>query len=376
MNNKFIEKNRLKENISEQIHKGDYDFFSIESFFAEDAFRIIKLICILISFILNLIYIISYLKIKLEKRKKYKTNSFSFILIINILIVNFLHTFAYFLNWMKYVKKDYYEFKENNIYYHVGGLLIGNLKKISMCYLQGFLLIYSCLSQDCLINIFFYFINKSEIPGKYELGIIITLFGYLLPFIFSFIYLITNNFGLNFRYCHLKKFSFSSNKYFINNNFIGLTVGLYSFRGINLIISSYFLYKIINYIKKEELDKKYILRICAILITQIINIFLELVDMICDHIANDERFIVISDIFLCFNSLDGIILPLIFSLSNSTYSNLFCRQNRTESLATETDFTFNDSHENSLEFLEKGAIGKKRFTLVKFMDTNNFDMSF
>jgi hypothetical protein len=232
------------------------------------------------------------------------------------------------------------------------------------------------LSQDCLINIFFYFINKSEIPGKYELGIIITLFGYLLTFIFSFIYLITNNFGLNFRYCHLKKFSFSSNKYFINNNFIGLTVGLYSFRGINLIISSYFLYKIINYIKKEELDKKYILRICAILITQIINIFLELVDMICDHIANDERLIVISDIFLCINSLDGIILPLIFSLSNSTYSNLFCRQNRTESLATETDFTFNDSHENSLEFLEKGAIGKKRFTLVKFMDTNNFDMSF
>ena len=46
----------------DNIKEGKYDFFSTESFFAEDAVRFLKFINILISFILNLLYIISYLK--------------------------------------------------------------------------------------------------------------------------------------------------------------------------------------------------------------------------------------------------------------------------------------------------------------------------
>ena len=72
-------------------------------------------------------------------------------LIINILIVNIIHSSSYLLNWMRYVKNDYYEFSldENhkNKKYHIGGLLIGNPKnKEWVCLLQGYLMIFSSLS--------------------------------------------------------------------------------------------------------------------------------------------------------------------------------------------------------------------------------------
>ena len=82
---------------------------------------------------------------------------------------------------MRYVKNDYYEFSldENhkNKKYHIGGLLIGNPKnKEWVCSLQGYLMIFSSLSQDSLINVFFYFINNSEIPKKLKSRIILIIF--------------------------------------------------------------------------------------------------------------------------------------------------------------------------------------------------------
>ena len=209
MNNNFNE----SKNISEQIKDGDYNFFSASAFFVNDVFRLIKFIIIFISFILNLLYIISYIKIKAAKKIKYKKNSFSFLVIINILIVNFIHSSSYLLNWMRYVKNDYYEFSldENhkNKKYHIGGLLIGNPKNIEwVCSLQGYLMIFSSLSQDSLINVFFYFINNSEIPKKLKSRIILIIFGYAIPFLFSIIYIITKSVGINFRFCYVKKFYF------------------------------------------------------------------------------------------------------------------------------------------------------------------------
>ena len=180
-------------NISEEIRKGDYNFFSGKSFFVADAFRLIKIINIFISFILNLLYILSYIKTKRKKRNN-KKNSFSFILIINILIANFLHTFSFIFNWMVNVRDNYYELPVDNNNYHIGGLLIGNpLNSITMCSLQGFLMIYSSLSQDFLINVLFYFINNSEIPSKFKLRLLLLICGYLIPLLFSFIYLVTDN---------------------------------------------------------------------------------------------------------------------------------------------------------------------------------------
>ena len=173
--------NFLKENntnnrtISEEIGKGDYDFFSVESFFASDIIRIFKIINIFISFLLNLLYIISYIKTKLRKKQPQKNNlSFSFILILSILTSNFLHAFSFLIEWMIYVENNYYELITDNNIYHIGGLLIGNpSNSMTMFSIQGLLMIFSSLSQDVLINIFFYFMDNTEIPDKTKLKLML-----------------------------------------------------------------------------------------------------------------------------------------------------------------------------------------------------------
>ena len=362
----------------DNIKEGKYDFFSTESFFAEDAVRFLKFINIVISFILNLLYIISYLKIKCIKKIRNK-NSFSFILIINLLMENFLHTFSFLLNWMRFVKDDFFEFYDNNELYQIGGLLIGNPSNyMTMCKIQGFLIIYSSLSQDFLINIFFYIINTEKTPKKFKLHMMLIIFSFLIPLIFSFIYFITDNIGINERYCHIKKFYFDNNDdaYHFNKSFVVLTVILYLFRGINLVINFIFLYKIIKNISQDNYNKIFIIRIIIILITQILSITLEIINIVCEQTVGYNRKYIISDIFLYINTLDGIIFPLIFSLSNSTYTNLFCMKERTETMMTEEDFNNYESCDSSAKIDEKDPNEKKRFTLAQCIDSTNFDISF
>ena len=377
MNNIFFE----EKNISQEIREGNYDFFSINSFFIADAFRLIKFIIIIISFILNLLLIISYIKIKYIKKIKTGKNSFSFVLIINILIANFIHTFSYLLNWMLFVKDNYYEydFKEDERIFHIGALLIGNPYNLWACSMQGFLMVFSSLSQDTLINILFYFVSGSIITGKIKLRLVLIILGYGIPLLISFVYLATDNIGINFRYCFVKRFSFDNEqKYFFNDNYMALTTLLYAIRGANLIISSLYLCKIIKYVKKEELNKMSIISSVTILITQIIIISFELLNMVCDYIIDDSDLLIISDILISINSLDGIIFPLIFSISSSTFKNLFCKSDRYGSIiVTEEEFTnTGESFETSFEKIEKNDKEKNQFSLVRFTDTNNFDISF
>lgn len=381
------ENNTNKTTISEEIRKGDYDFFSIELFFAADWVRIIKIIIIFISFLLNLLYIISYIKTKLRKKQPQKNNlSFCFILIIIILIINFLHTFSFLLDWMIYVENDYYELVADNNVYHIGGLLIGNpSNSMTMCSIQGLLMIFSSLSQDALINIFFYFMDKTEIPDKTTLKLMLIFLGFLIPLLFSFIYLISGNIGINERYCFIKKFNFDSNGYHFNEElFLTPSILLYSFRGINLIISLIFLYRMIKYIRQENISNKYIIKILIILITQILSISFELTYFILDQVIKNDTIYDISDTFLILNTLDSIIFPLIFSFANSTFKNLFCykERNASEITVTEDGNKYFESYDSSFEASEKVNNEKekekeiKRFSLVQFIDTNNFDISF
>ena len=238
-------------------------------------------------------------------------------------------------------------------------------------------MIFSSLSQDSLINVFFYFINNSEIPKKLKSRIILIIFGYAIPFLFSIIYIITKSVGINFRFCYVKKFYFE-NGYIFNNNYILITSVLYGFRFINLIISLIFLFKIIQYVKSEDLNKKYILRAAIILITQIITILIDIINILCDFFIDDEKLLIVYDIFLCINTLDCIIFPFIFSLFNSTYRNLFCNLEMNESLATiEEEFNNNpESLDSSLDANSRVQNDKNKFSLVRFVNTNNFDMSF
>ena len=150
----------------------------------------------------------------------------------------------------------------------------------------------------------------------------------------------------------------------------------YLFRGINLVINFIFLYKIIKNIRQDNYNKIFIIRIIIILITQILSITLEIINIICEQTVGYNLKYIISDIFLYINTLDGIIFPLIFSLSNSTYTNLFCMKERTETMMTEEDFNNYETPDSSAKIDEKVTNEKKRFSLTQCIDSNNFDISF
>lgn len=394
------------------ILKYNYNFFSGKYFFgfgdanySYDPIRIIKLICILISFILNLLIIIFLF---IRKKKKF---SIALTLTGNILLINFIHTLSYALEWiLKEDDKSLHIMKNGTVinndynnntdsdYYQIGGLLIGNPKNFAMCKFQGFSLIFSALTQDVLIIIFFYIINQPNTPSKRKIRIFI-IFGYFFPFIIACIYLAIDGIGLNDKYCYIKKFiidkveDYNINYKDINNNesynttcnvnykfaeknFKILVNILYSLRGINLIISTFFLYKIIRYVKLNKLKNIYILKLSAILIVQVIIIFLGLIYRIGSSI--DEQFSrKFIKIFLCINTLDGILFPLSYSLSNGVYQTLFCsiRNESKESLTEIQDELKSFGSGSSFLILPSPTV-EKTFAMVDVKDDNNFDLSY
>jgi hypothetical protein len=84
-------------------------------------------------------------------------------IMISVLIVNFIHTFSYFFEWV--VKKEIDTVKipaKRDVFIEVGALLVGNPNHLSARHAQGFLLISSSISQAFLINIFFIW----SVPAK------------------------------------------------------------------------------------------------------------------------------------------------------------------------------------------------------------------
>ena len=394
------------------ILKSNYNFFSAKYFFglgddnySYDIVRIIKLLYILISFILNLLIVIFLI---IRKKKKF---SIALILTGNILIINFIHTFSYSFEWILkeeddnhsmplYIMKNGTVLNNNtNIdsdYYQVGGLLIGNPNNFGVCNFQGFSLIFSALAQDVLIIIFFYIINLPNAPTKIKMRLFI-VFGYFFPLVVAFIYLAIDGIGLNDKYCYIKKFDFEkvkncsiifSNgdytdyntcnvKYeFTKTKFRLLVNILYGLRTINLFVSSLFLYKIIQYVRLNKLKNMYILKLSAILIVQAITILLGLIYRIGSSI--DEHFSrKLSSIFLCLNTLDGILFPLSYSLSNGVYRILFCgkRKDSKESLSEDEDEFMSYGSASSFLIVPSPTV-EKTFAMVDVKDDNNFDLSY
>ena len=358
--------------IGKKIENGDYSFFTAKGFFGfDDFFRFVKMCHIFISFILYLLILIALIK---RKKKKY---SVAFQLIGNILIINFIHTFSYILNWVTNINNAY-SFNENNKNYKVGGLLIGNPKEYYFaCQLQGFLILYSSLSQDISIIIFFYFINKPTIPSKIAVLIKLFIIGHLFPFIYSFIISIIGGIGQDDRYCYIQKFYFNqSGGYSIYKYFRAFIIITYTFRGINLGITIYLLYKINQYVKKQKIKKFYILKTFTILIVQLITISIGIIYRLSRVIFTDfnKKF---SDAFICINNIDGIIFPLSYSISNGIYKFLFSKNNyniSTNSLITEdsekiiSDNSFSSSSHHSND-------DSNTFPMIDLKEDNNFDLS-
>ena len=364
-------KNFLQENgtnYTQEIINGNYSFFSVVSFFGfDDGIRLIQIIYIIISFILNLIIFVILCK---RKNKKY---SIALQLNSNLLIINFIHTFAYLLNWV--VKFDQaHKIWDNGKSYDIGGLLIGNPKNhFGMCLTQGFLLIFSSMSQDMFINIFFYIINKSSIITKKNLTLLCYSLGYFCPFLYALIHLIFGGIGLNDRYCYIKKFEFEDIDYSFNQWFRPLIIILYTIRGINFIINIISLIKIIKYVYSHNLTYMYILKSSVLLIIQIITITIGIIYRMSNIFKLDNT--TFSNLFLIINTIDGILFPLSFCLSNRVFCNLCNPKYLESSLNSLTD----DQDDLNKSYVSGPINSNDNETILPMTDLNsdnNFDLSF
>ena len=376
------------------ILKGDYDFDTSKYFFNADAIRVIIIIYIIISFIVNILYFITSLKTNFKK----SIHKINLILMGNVLFINFFHTFSYLYEWVLqnedgnkslYVKNDGTICMEENCkdkreYNEIGGLMVGNMISMSTCKAQGFFLVFSALSQDIIIIIFFYLVNKSSKLSRAKVIFLLSA-GYLIALIISVIYLVVDGFGLNDKYCFIKKFNFikkdkpQSNTYELYSKFDAMIIIYYLIRLIFLIISSCLLYKIVRYISKNKLRKIYIVKVCSFLISQIFTVFVGIMyrfgGLISAKFSRD-----FANVFLVINTLDGLIFPLFSYFSNNMYKNLCCKESNeefsndflsaddTNNDMTATNMTLNNQAKNG----DKSGISTKNNSQNK----NNFDVSY
>ena len=373
---------------TENIQIGNYNFDVSKYFFNADIFRLIIIIFIIISFIINVLYFITSLKTKFKN----EVLQIKLIFTKNILFINFLHKFSYLYEWVLqnvdnesslYANKDNGEIgtienKDDKNYFRIGGLLVGNMYKMEACKAQGFFLVFTSLSQDILILILFYMINKSTRLSKAKTCIFLSV-GYLCSFIISIIYLSVNGLGLNDKYCFIKKFIFDEKQldkpYQMHSYFILMIIIYYLIRLIFIIISSILLYKIVQYIKKNEYGKGYVIRLSSFLLLQIFSIAFGIMyrigGMINEKFSRD-----FVDIFLIVNNLDALVFPLFSFFSNNMYLNL-CSKKKNDELENvfmlqDNDVTTNPnaSMNNQTRNNDKSGISTPNG------NNNNFEVSY
>lgn len=323
-----------------------YSISSVKDFFGgTDPIRLVIIIYIFLSFILNLInFIVIGLTIKIKK----KIFPIALWVMLSVLLMNFIHTFTYFFEWV--IKKGVYKVKVKvkKNYVKVGALLTGNPKNISACKIQGFLLIFSSISQDFLINIFFYLVNSSKFNEFYsELAIIIL--GFVFPFIFTLILELVGAIGLNDKFCYVKKFEYNiindNVDYYYFKNFQLWVIIVYSIRVLNFIITVYFLIKILSYVKKENQPRLYIFKSIFIPIIQLFTIGIGVLYRFINLISSDIS-ARLSGTYLILNTVDGVLFPIGFALQNNIFGQI-------KRLIYGEDENKKDDKEETIEIMEK-----------------------
>lgn len=323
-----------------------YSISSVKDFFGgTDPIRLVIIIYIFLSFILNLInFIVIGLTIKIKK----KIFPIALWVMLSVLLMNFIHTFTYFFEWV--IKKGVYKVKVKvkKNYVKVGALLTGNPKNISACKIQGFLLIFSSISQDFLINIFFYLVNSSKFNEFYsELAIIIL--GFVFPFIFTLILELVGAIGLNDQFCYVKKFEYNiindNVDYYYFKNFQLWVIIVYSIRVLNFIITVYFLIKILSYVKKENQPRLYIFKSIFIPIIQLFTIGIGVLYRFINLISSDIS-ARLSGTYLILNTVDGVLFPIGFALQNNIFGQI-------KRLIYGEDENKKDDKEETIEIMEK-----------------------
>ena len=319
------------ENFSKNsIYNKDYNYFSVKNFFGgrDDPSRLIILIFILLSFVLNviIIYILSFY------RKK-RDFSLSGSLTLNILIVNFLHTLSYILNWIIRNDEINNDIENNNSDIEVGALLKGNPSDFGFCQAQGFLLIFLSLSQDIIIIIFLAFINiEKRRRKKFLASIILILGGYISPLLITIYFYYFDLIGISEKFCYISKYLFSIDNgtnevlYEKENNYKSLISIIFALRFSSFILAIILVRKAFNYIKiaKNPDKKKEILKYSLpVVLVAFFTLCMDLIFKIISIIDNklEEKYI---EIYVVLSSIDSILLPLAFSIRHNIYIYFCC----------------------------------------------------
>ena len=320
--------------------------------------RAIVLFFCLISFILNIIIIIS---ICLAKNKK-----ISIVVRItgSILLVNFINIFSYSLQWVRCYNK-------NGDNYSIG-LLVEKAGKFYACNIQSFILLLSALSQDYLIILFFFVVNKNRVIKILHINIFIIL-SVIFPFIISMILALLKAFGVNEDFCYLKKYEYKEgNNFKYYNNYKVYFYFIYSLRVINFIISIFLLIKITKYIIKEK-SISYIINKLSMLLIQLFKLFIIISYRILNYYL-DNIPVSLRKIYIILSTIDGLLLPLAFSYSNEIFYN-FCKKRINSRRLTLDDYE-EESNPN-LPIIPKDDECRKEGTQsISMYNANNFDLTY
>ena len=310
------------------VSNPDYSLLTLRDFFGgTDSIRIIIIIYIILSLIINTI-IFFVIGISIKRQKKFKLPLGTWVM-LGILFMNFIHTFSYFFEWVIKEEVELAKAKKDGNDIEVGGLLVGNPNHLLGCYTQAFLLIFSSLSQDFLINIFFFLVNlpadaseKTERYVKYA----IILLGFLFPFFFTLILRVSGALGLNDEFCYVTKFTIN-----INNN--GITEYnyfsyfqtcvniVYLIRVVNFIATVYFLRKIWIYVKQQNKEKTYLFKSIMIPIIQLSTIGIGVVYRLINFWW-PQLSVKLAKPYLVLNTLDGVLFPIGFAILNDVFIQL------------------------------------------------------
>lgn len=306
--------NDKKPDITDSNYNVDSSYFFDEG----DYVRVIIICYIILSFILNFIIFVS---IFLSKKKI----TFAGKITLNILFVNFIHTVSYLYEWVVKNELTPFEIKDESKN-KVGFLITGNPEHLGPCLTQGFSLISSSISQDQLINFFFYLVNKSTIPKLLYIWIGIIIFGFVGPIIFTLIYLHLGALGINDSFCYVKKFEPKcSNGKCSYENYVGFKPGVttvYALRVLNLIFSCYLLAQIIKYVRQKHLTIRYIFKVSIILLIQMITVTIGVIYRISSYFSSTLS-TNLAGPYLILNTVDGVLFPLAYIFSNKIHLLLY-----------------------------------------------------
>lgn len=354
-----------------------------ESFF-KGYERIIILIYIFVSFIINIIIISSIFIVKQRSLILRVTES--------ILIVNFINILSYSFQWV--LCNDN---KKENDYYYIK-LLTGNSNDLVMCKLQSFLIFFSSVSQDYLIILFVYIVNKKTLIKSIFVNLLIII-AIFVPFCIAFLFTQVDALGVNDDFCYIKKYKkaifnntqigFNNSQiyddyyYQINPKFSIFSIIIYGIRTINFIITILFLIKIIKYIKRED-SKIHFLNKLYIFFIQLFKLFIivsyRLLNLIFVNYPKHLR-----NIFIILSSIDGILIPLVYSYSNDIFQT-FCytiskgrfgnkKEFEEEKVPSSTLFQNNNIDEDKIKKIINSPESNAIIPGLSYK-VNNFDLSY